>query len=135
MLGDIALAEHRYADAQREYRDGDAGLCVTCVLPRLASAYDLGGNPDSAIAIFARYVETPDPFRLRDPRGAGVDADFLAGTYKRMGELWEAKGDKQKALGYYLKFVDLWKGADAELQPRVAEVRRRIARLKDTEGK
>jgi len=29
--------------------------------------------------------------------------------------------------------VNLWKNADAELQPRVAEVRRRLARLSDTE--
>ena len=136
MLGDIALAERRYADAQREYRSADEGICVTCVLPRLASAYDLGGNADSAIAIFTRYLETPDPFRLRAARGGvGVDADYLAPTYQRLGELWEAKGDKQKALGYYLKFVDLWKSADPELQPKVADVRRRIARLKDTEGK
>jgi tetratricopeptide (TPR) repeat protein len=68
------------------------------------------------------------PFQL-------ADADYLAGTYKRLGELWQQKGDRQKALGYYLKFVDLWKNADPDLQPRVAEVRRRIARLRDIEGK
>lgn len=133
MLGDIAVAERRYEDAQREYRQADGGACVTCVLPRLASAYDLDGNADSAIAIFTRYVDTPDPFRLRG--AGGVDGDYLAITYRRLGELWEAKGDRQKAVGYYLKFVDLWKTADVELQPKVAEVRRRITRLRDTEGK
>jgi tetratricopeptide (TPR) repeat protein len=133
MLGDIALAEKRYGDAQKEYREADQGACQVCPLPRLASAYDLGGNADSAIAIFTRYLDTPDPFRLRG--AGGVDGDYLANSYRRLGELWEAKGDKQKALGYYLKFVDLWKNADPELQSKVTEVRRRIARLTDTEGK
>ena len=31
--------------------------------------------------------------------------------------------------GYYTRFVDLWKDADAELQPAVRDVRGRIARL------
>jgi tetratricopeptide (TPR) repeat protein len=136
MLGDIAVAERRYDDAAREYREGDAkDFCITCALPRLAQAYDLAGNADSAIAVFTRYIETGDFFRIGGPAISGVDGDYLAVSYKRLGELWEQKGDRQKALGYYLKFVDLWKNADPELQPKVAEVRRRIARLKDVEAK
>ena len=53
----------------------------------------------------------------------------LAPTYVRLGELYEAKGDRRRALEYYGKFVDMWKKADPELQPRVADVRRRIAEL------
>jgi hypothetical protein len=53
--------------------------------------------------------------------------------HKRAGELYEARNDRDNALSHYLKFVDLWKNADPELQPRVAEVRARIARLKDRE--
>ena len=81
-----------------------------------------------------RYVETPDAFRATGPIFVGVDADYLAGGYKRLGELLEARGDRRAALGAYLKFVELWKGADAELQGKVAEVRLRIARLKDVEA-
>jgi tetratricopeptide (TPR) repeat protein len=134
MLGDIAMAERRYEDAQREYRDADRGPCTVCILPRLASAYDLAGERDSAVAIFTRYLETPDAFRfpVQQLSGAG-DAEFLAISNRRLGELWEQKGDRQKALVYYLRFVDLWKNADPELQPKVAEVRRRIARIQDTE--
>jgi hypothetical protein len=64
------------------------------------------------------------------PRADGL---HLAGTYKRLGELYEAKGDREKAASYYLQFVTLWKNADPELQPKVAEVRRRLARLSDLE--
>jgi hypothetical protein len=59
---------------------------------------------------------------------------YTAGVEKRLGELYEAKGDAQNAIPHYLKFVDLWKGADPELQPKVAEVRRKLARLRDLEG-
>jgi hypothetical protein len=60
------------------------------------------------------------------------DPLYLAATYKRLGELYEAKGDAKNAATYYTKFVELWKTADAELQPKVAEVKKRLARL-DTE--
>jgi len=43
--------------------------------------------------------------------------------------LYEAKGDRQNAVRNYQMFVELWKNADAELQPQVADVRRRLARL------
>jgi hypothetical protein len=62
-----------------------------------------------------------------------LDASLLAGMQKRLGELYEAKGERDKALSHYLQFVALWKDADPELQPRVAEVRQRIAHLKDVE--
>ena len=39
------------------------------------------------------------------------------------------KGDRAKAIDALVKFTDLWKNADPELQPFVAEARRRIARL------
>jgi tetratricopeptide (TPR) repeat protein len=58
---------------------------------------------------------------------------LLAGMYKRLGELYEAKGDREKAVGHYLKFVELWKNADPELQPKVAAVKQRLARLEDAE--
>jgi hypothetical protein len=47
----------------------------------------------------------------------------------RLGQLYEAKGNREKAAHYYAKFVDLWKDADPELQPRVAEAKARLARL------
>ena len=126
-LGWIALAENRARDAVTEFRKGDVGDCLTCVLPLVAMAQDAAGSADSAIVTYERYLGTRDLYRYGDE-------DFLAATYKRLGELYEARGDKQQAAGYYLKFVELWKNADAPLQPMVSEVRRRLSRLKDTEG-
>jgi tetratricopeptide (TPR) repeat protein/tRNA A-37 threonylcarbamoyl transferase component Bud32 len=126
-LGEIALAERRYDDAVREFRASDVGPCTVCALPNIARAYDLAGNADSAIAVFSRYTDGL-------ARNA-IDALQLAGSHKRLGELYEAKGDRQRAASHYTKFVELWKSADPDMQPRVAEVRKRLARLSDVEGK
>jgi tetratricopeptide (TPR) repeat protein len=139
MAGDIAFAEHRYADAAQEYRLASEAFefCVTCIWPREAHAYDLAGQPDSAIALFSRYVESTDAGKAANPwdQGTSADASYLAASYQRLGELWEQKNDRAKAARYYQKFVELWKNADPELQPKVADVRRRLARLSGAESR
>jgi hypothetical protein len=57
------------------------------------------------------------------------DAWTLAATYRRLGELFEERGDREKAIDSYGKFIDLWKQADAELQPQVREIKGRLAKL------
>lgn len=126
----IAVAEHRYADAAREARAADVGSCTICVLPIIANAFDLAGQRDSAIAVYTRYVESP-PVSYR----VGLDQFFLATSYKRLGELLDAKGDRERAAHYYQEFVELWKNADAALQPQVRDVSNRLARLGAAEGK
>lgn len=127
LRGQIAFAEGRFADAVREFRASDVGECRSCALPMLGLAYDNAGSRDSAIAVLQRYVDTPDlsRFSLADP-------PFLAGSHKRLGELYEARnapGDRQRAASHYGRFVALWERADPELQPKVQEVRGRLARL------
>jgi tetratricopeptide (TPR) repeat protein len=136
-LAEIALAERRPHDAVKEFRlaetapDGPAHGCASCTYAALARAFDQAAMPDSAIAYFARYLDTPYLFRLDGGRlEVSVDAANLAGAYKRLGELYDARGDRQKAASYYRKFVELWKNADPELQPTVAEVRQRLARAR-----
>ncbi|MBI3981952.1 MAG: hypothetical protein HY337_03515 [Gemmatimonadetes bacterium] len=120
-----ATAERRFGDAIAAYRRANEQQgSLVAFLPELARAYDLADQRDSALAVYERAIAAPEPFKF-------VDADFdrLGPTYKRMGELYEARGDRQKALDSYGKFVDLWKDADAELQPLVTDVKARIARL------
>jgi len=134
-LGEVALAEHRPLDAVAEFKlsdrlpDGPVNGCVPCVLPRIGRAYDQANMPDSAIATYERYIGSPSWRKF----ALAQDGQYLAGMHKRLGELYEAKGDRAKALDHYLKFVDLWKDADSDLQPQVAEAKKRIALLKDTE--
>jgi len=56
----------------------------------------------------------------------------MAPTHKRLGELYEAKGDNAKAVSHYSAFVNLWQRADPDLQPKVTEVRARMDRLAKT---
>ena len=70
-----------------------------------------------------RYLNTPGLNRQF------LDETWHARSYRRLGELYEARGDAAQAVEYYSKFVELWDNADAELQPMVEDVRGRITRL------
>jgi eukaryotic-like serine/threonine-protein kinase len=131
MTGEIALAERNYPDAIREFRSVE-NKCPGCILPDLGRAYDLSGNADSAITAFTRFA---DQHRITYSYAPVLAAEYSAGVYKRLGELYEAKGDREKAASYYTRFLEQWKNADPELQPKVAEVRKRLARLSDTEAR
>ena len=52
-----------------------------------------------------------------------IDAGAFAATLQRLGALYRARGENAKARDYYGRFVALWKDADPELQPIVAEAR------------
>jgi tetratricopeptide (TPR) repeat protein len=123
MRGAIALAAKDYATAQSELRFTETQGCVVCDLPRLGRSFDLAGAPDSAIAVYERYLTTLWPDRLE------LDARFLPAVEQRLGELYEAKGQQEKALAHYRRFVELWKTADPELQPRVTDAKLRVTRL------
>ena len=58
----------------------------------------------------------------------------LARAYRRLGELYEAKGDTKRALQRYADIVERWTNADPVLQPAVKDVRERIARLQKQTG-
>jgi tetratricopeptide (TPR) repeat protein len=130
-LAEIAISEHRPLDAVREIwkadslPDGPVGDCVHCVDMDLGRAFDLANQPDSAIAHWEAYLNYP----TRQP---SRDAIFLPGIHQRLGELYEAKGETQKAISHYTAFIDLWKNADKELQPKVADARTRLAALQKT---
>jgi len=90
--------------------------------------FDRAQQVDSAIASGERYLAMPSPYR------AQVDAYFRAGILQRLGEMYEAKGNVDKALTHYNAFVELWKDADPELQPRVRDVRARVERIQRRRG-
>jgi tetratricopeptide (TPR) repeat protein len=116
--GDLALAEGRIDDAIREYRLGDEGPCELCMGFQLGRAYDMAGQPDSAIANYERYVTGHSTWAIY------AHSYQLAPAYERLGALYEQRGDTAKAIYYYSKLVELWKDADPELQPRVEAARR-----------
>src|SRR5438067_10053237 len=108
--------------------DGPADPCAICAYVSLGYAFDRAGVRDSAIGMYERYVETP--FSARWTR----DRWHLAGVLKRLGELYEARGDRERAARHYTRFVELWRDADPELQPQVSAVRQRLTRLRRPGG-
>ena len=133
VLGEVLLAEGNGRGALEEFRaadtapDGPTTGCRGCYHERMARAFDAAQMPDSAVAEFEAYTAATDLGTLTR------DAVALPAVYFRLAELHEAKGDVSKAAEHYRKFIDLWKGADPDLQPRVAEARRRLAKLAPVE--
>jgi tetratricopeptide (TPR) repeat protein len=134
--GEIALASGKPREALDEFRRGDIGFdgapvdeCAPCLSFDLARAYDAAGRPDSAAMMFERYLATPFAFKP----DAELDAMRLPAIRERLGQLYEQMGDTVKAIDNYRAFIELWKNADPELQPRVTDAKRRLARLAQPE--
>jgi multidrug resistance efflux pump len=54
---------------------------------------------------------------------------YRAEAEELLAQIAEQQGDTAGAMRAYGNFVDLWKDADPELQPRVAAARAALARL------
>ena len=100
------------------------GLCAICGVAELALALDRAGQADSAIVAYERFVALPAPVRA-----VGPDDAFLALSLERLGQLYDERGDWEKAAEYYARFVELWKEADPELQPRVQAAQQRLEEI------
>jgi tetratricopeptide (TPR) repeat protein/tRNA A-37 threonylcarbamoyl transferase component Bud32 len=122
-LGNIAMGEKKYDEAIREFRAADIDDCEACTFAKVALAHDLANRPDSAIAAYEGFVNAHTFYRLF------IDGQYLPSSYKRLGELYEGKGNTGKAIENYQKFVALWKNADPELQPQVTAVKAKLAKL------
>jgi tetratricopeptide (TPR) repeat protein len=123
--GQTALADGRAPDAITEFRAWcDELACADYSIFELGLAYDAAKQPDSALAVYQRAVTVP-----KHLYSVYSDAFDLARNYKRLGELYEERGNRDRAAEYYGKLIDLWKEADPELQPQVREVKERLARL------
>jgi tetratricopeptide (TPR) repeat protein len=125
--GLIALADGKLDSAVAYFRSGDLepdGLptvdCTVCTPLMIGMAFDRGGHADSARTYLTQYAEMTGSNRIF------IDRFYLAPALYRLGELYENAGDAKRATEYYGRFVDLWAKADPELQPRVAEARKRI---------
>ena len=121
VLAEVALAEDRPLDALAEMRLATSvNACRHCNDAELARAFDAAAMPDSAIAAFERYLAERSPARI------DFDPTYLPGTYKRLGELYESRGDTVRAHAMYERLIALWKDGDPDARARVEEVRRRM---------
>ncbi|HAY35962.1 MAG TPA: hypothetical protein DCY57_03140 [Bacteroidetes bacterium] len=83
------------------------------------------GNREKAMEHYMAYTDGFRLFKLR------MDEGTIATTNFRLGALNEELGNLDEAIRRYTYFADRWNDADADLQPQVAEARRRIGVLLD----
>jgi tetratricopeptide (TPR) repeat protein len=134
--GEVLLTERKFADGIASLRrseflpDGPVGSCLVCMPMFLSFAFDKAGMRDSTIFYMERTLAVFDPNKMTDVR----DPILIPLFNHRLGELYEAKGDRAKAVEHYRKVIDVWKNADPELQVTVNELKARVRRLTDLEG-
>jgi len=125
---ELALARRNPREALRLLRIADTRGCVACFYPIYARIFDALHLPDSVATYYEKYATATDP-------GSAIsDSHELARAYRRLGEIYEERGDWKRAIHHYQYFVNLWEHADVQLQPSVKDVRARIERLQRKTG-
>jgi tetratricopeptide (TPR) repeat protein len=116
-----SLAELRKAARFPAMRAGmfDEPLVRTTDHPELARLYHGLGEGDSAIAVYRRYLDVRSLTRLT------LDGFERGPALEAMAALYAVRGEDGLATSAYCDFADLWREADAGLQPRVETARRR----------
>ena len=116
--------EGKFADAIAAFRRGDVPRLSMYPTALVASTFDMAGQKDSAMAYYEQLLNSTQltEWMITDSR-------YGQTARRRLGELYEERGEFDKAYDRYAEFVRLWKNADPELQPAVATVRARMARL------
>ncbi len=133
---ELLRAEGKTTEAIAQYRtamvgsDGASSGMTAMVYAGIAQSFDQAKQPDSARVYYEKYLAWPAASRF----STNDDPFSLAISNKRLGELYDAKGDRTNAIKYYDAFVTQWKDADAELQPTVTSVRKRVEELRRQGG-
>ena len=125
--GDLPKAATLFTASEPPARLLDPMLVVTSVLfndlpsrDGLARVAIARGDLDEAISRYRALL-------LYSPESKWM-APFEPLYVLQIARLLEKKGDRKAALSEYQRFLELWKGADADL-PQLAESKRAIARL------
>ena len=114
----LALARRDTAEAVRRFAALPDTLCRSCFTDRLRAAQLLRARAN----LWGAWT------RLGDPRPAWVTPIAVLLTVER-GRVAEQLGDRQQAVAAYRFVADVWRHADAELQPIVQEARAALRRL------
>jgi tetratricopeptide (TPR) repeat protein len=131
VLSEIAITEKDAARAIMEryasdsLPDGPPATSASQLFAGLGRAFQAAGQTDSAIVYFERYLATPLGLTTR----LALDANRRPGVELRLAQLYDARHDEARATDHYRRWLELWRNADTELQPRVSVVRHRLAEL------
>ncbi len=105
----VAFFDGRYEDAVPAFRRAvvEQGRTVVWPLAWLGLTYDAMAMPDSAIAIYERYLRAPASRRLF------TDHFWRGLILQRLVELHEDRGDLDAAAAWRRRLADQWAEADA----------------------
>jgi tetratricopeptide (TPR) repeat protein len=85
------------------------------------------GDVRRAVALY----ETIDPKRFAQTSVPETSWPMYVRSHAARARLYEAIGERERAIAAYERFLTLWKDADAPLQPQLREAREALARLRD----
>ncbi len=121
--GTISLVEERFEDALRELEGARTAVtgCPLCFLPEIGEGLLGTGQVDSAIAVFESYLETPTLFRSQQ------DNFNLWAVLLGLGEAYRRADRIDDAVASYDRLLNQWADADPLLNPRIEDIRNRIA--------
>jgi len=122
--GDLDTAVRLWQAYEREC----PGICATTASLGLARAHETQGDLPGAIAEYERFLAE------RDPRRWFWDSATRGPVLERLGELYDETNDLENAAKHYAMFVELWAGADEELQPRVRAAQARLEEIVRARG-
>jgi tetratricopeptide (TPR) repeat protein len=108
--------------------------CDHMAFLEVGRAHDRAGRVDSAIAAYRRFANLKATRALGPPGMFDFATPKIPVVWRRLGELYESKGDRRSAIEAYERFLDFWRNADPELQPMVRQVRERSDRLRRATG-
>jgi tetratricopeptide (TPR) repeat protein len=110
--------------------------CNACIEPWRAQVFEAAGMPDSAAASYERYIDIG--WQDRHLLGTNVlpnDAFMLAFAHESAALLYDQLGNREKARSHFASFAELWRDADASLQPRVRSAQLRLEQLTAERGR
>lgn len=124
---DRALETLQEADeiATRLFPDLDPAIWADDFVP----VFEALGRADDVIARYEAWLD-----RRQFANRATNDSHQLHRAHERLAQLYDAKGDNERAAVHYARFVELWKDADPELQPRVTAARERLNEIVRARG-
>ena len=135
VVGAIAAAEGRWAAAANAFLAVSDAPALGALhlynrgLPEAANAIERLGHPDSAIVLLEKALAVPSI-----ALGSIYETGWYAQGLQRLGELYEARGDRAKAADYYRKYVDLLRDADPPMAAQVQAVREKLNRVTGEPG-
>jgi tetratricopeptide (TPR) repeat protein len=88
------------------------------------------GDTEGAVAMY----EAIDPKRFVQNNSYDSGWAIYVRSFMERGKLYSELGKREQAIASYERFLELWKDAEAPLQPQVSTARKELARLKDQQN-